>query len=87
MSFKISCICVIASAFSTGHTQVFAKDISVNSNLASKTSQADALKEQEKNIALAHKNAIYFFQNKNYTESSQWAQRYFKEGGGDIQIR
>jgi hypothetical protein len=87
MSFRISCICVIAITFLTGYTHVFDKDILVNSNLNSKTSQADAVKEQEKNIALAHKKTVFFFQNKNYAESSQWAQRYFKEGGGDIQIR
>ena len=72
MSFRISCICVIAITFLTGYTLVFAKDILVNSNLNSKTSQADAVKEQEKNIALAHKNTVFFFQNKNYAESSQW---------------
>jgi tetratricopeptide (TPR) repeat protein len=43
--------------------------------------------DSEKTILISSKNTILNFQNKNYPECIQSAQRYFKEGGSDNQIR
>ena len=87
MKMKASCICISVLFFAIGNITLFAKEVVPNASSSSRTSVTDAVKESEKNMALAHKNALASFQNKNYPESVQWAQRYFKEGGGDIQIR
>ena len=68
---------------SSGH----AAEVTNRASTSSRSSAADLVLEADKNIAIANKNTLLSFQNKNYVDCVQWAQRYFKEGGADIQIR
>lgn len=66
---------------------LYAKETVTNMGSNPGSIAIDRSKDSEKIIALAQKNALSNFHNKNYNESLQWSLRYFKEGGSDIQIR
>ena len=70
---------------------IFGPSVAEGSTLIAQTqirpATSEARKEQDKLIASAYRNVITSFQNKNFPETIEWAQRYVKEGGGDPQVR